>query len=95
MDSVTLQSLITNVPQINKVKLESTTTWRGANVRAKFALLMITPLVLVFDQNGGLFTLGMSRGTTMERQFKIRPDYASGTFFAADRQELPAFKTLI
>jgi hypothetical protein len=50
MDSTTLKSLITNVPKISKsVHLESTATWRGANVRAKFALLMITPLVLVFD----------------------------------------------
>jgi hypothetical protein len=88
--------LITNVPKIYKnVHIESTATWKGANVRAKFALLMIVPLTLVFDQNGGLLSLGMTRGTTMERQFKMRPDYASGRFFAAERQELPAFKTLI
>jgi len=57
-------------------------------------LVSLAPLFLAFDQNGGLLTFGFSRGMTLERHFKIRPDYATGRLFAAERQELPSFKQL-
>lgn len=85
MESTRLRSLITNVPTISRrVKLESTSTWRGAAVRGKFALLFIVPTLMMFDQNGGLLWLGMT-STTLERHYKMRPDYATGRVFAAER----------
>jgi hypothetical protein len=44
--------------------------------------------------NGGLFKLGFSTGTTMESEFKMRPDYATGTIFAAERRDVPTFKQM-
>jgi hypothetical protein len=46
----------------------------------------------MFDQNGGLVLLGFNSGTTLERQFKIKPDYLTKKVFAAERQDLPTFK---
>jgi|LauGreDrversion4_2_1035121.scaffolds.fasta_scaffold1149777_1 hypothetical protein len=93
MDAKTLHSLTTKVPTISRrVDLNSLNTIKGAHLRARFAILCVFPLVYAFDQNGGLFTLGFGRGTTMERQFKMRPDYATGRVFAAERLELPTFK---
>jgi hypothetical protein len=39
---------------------------------------------MMFDQNGGLLWLGMT-STTLERHYKMRPDYATGRVFAAER----------
>ena len=44
--------------------------------------------------NGGLFKLGFSTGTVMEAEYKMRPDYATGTVFAAERRDVPTFKQM-
>lgn len=68
MDSQKLHSLITKVPTITRrVDLNALTTTKGVQVRTAFALFALIPLVAAFDQNGGLLTLGFSRGTTLER----------------------------
>ena len=93
MDAKTVHSLTTRVPTISRrVDLTSLNTIKGAHFRAKFAIFCFAPIFYAFDQNGGLFTLGFSRGTTMERQFKMRPDYATGRVFAAERLEVPTWK---
>ena len=43
------------------------------------------------DINGGVVKLGFSTGSTMESEFKMRPDYATGTVFAAERKDVPTF----
>lgn len=43
------------------------------------------------DQNGGLLKLGFSTGSVMQSEFKVRPDYATGTVFAAERKDVPTF----
>jgi hypothetical protein len=95
MDRATIRSLTTVVPtiqrRVNILGLESAT---GGQHRVNFLLLTLLPFAWAFDQNGGIFTLGFSRGTQMERHFKMRPDYATGTVFAAERQEMPTFKSM-
>jgi hypothetical protein len=93
MDSRTVNSLITRVPTINKRPLAQTTTAIGSRIRLNFLTLTLLPIFYCFDQNGGLYALGF-RGSTLERQFKMRPDYLTGRVFAAERQTLPTFKTL-
>ena len=46
------------------------------------------------DLNGGLLKLGFSTGSTMQSEFKMRPDYATGTVFAAERKDVPTFESL-
>jgi len=77
--------------QINPRALNSFT---GGDLRAKFLLLTLFPVFYALDQNGGLISLGFSRGMTMEKQFKIRPDYATGRVFAAERYDVPTFRKL-
>ena len=55
---------------------------------------MILPIVAAGDINGGLFKLGFSTGSSMEAEYKMRPDYATGTVFAAERLDVPTFKQL-
>ena len=52
------------------------------------------PFVASADSNIGFFKLGFSTGSTMETEFKMRPDYATGTVFAAQRQDVPTLKQL-
>lgn len=59
-----------------------------------FAGLVILPFLACGDSNGGLFKLGFSTGTTMESEFKMRPDYATNTVFAAERRDVPTFKQM-
>lgn len=59
-----------------------------------FALATLTPLFFAADQNGGLIKLGFSTGSTMQSEFKMRPDYATGTVFAAERKDVPTFDQL-
>ena len=59
-----------------------------------WAGLVALPFVAAADQNGGIFSLGFSAGTQMESEFKMRPDYATGTLFAAERKDVPSFKQL-
>ena len=93
MDAKTVHNLTTKVPTISRrVDLTSLNTIKGAQLRAKFAIICIVPLIYAFDQNGSLLTLGFQRGTTMERQFKMRPDYATGRVFAVERLEVPTWK---
>ena len=53
--------------------------------------MAVTPFILAADVNGGLLKLGFSTGTTMDSEFKMRPDYATGTVFAAERKDVPTF----
>ena len=93
MDAKTVHKLTTRVPSISRrVNLSHLNTVKGAKFRAKFAIFCLVPIVWAFDQNGGLLTLGFNRGTTMERQFKMRPDYATGRVFAVERLEVPTWK---
>ena len=57
-----------------------------------FALACVSPLFLAADLNGGLIKLGFSTGSTMQSEFKMRPDYATGTVFAAERKDVPTFQ---
>ena len=63
-------------------------------MRVAFAGLVLMPIVIGADANGGLVKLGFSTGTTMESEFKMKPDYATGTVFAAERRDVPTFKQL-
>ena len=56
--------------------------------------LTALPLVFAGDVNGGVMKLGFSTGTTMESQYKMRPDYATNTIFAAERQDVPTFNQM-
>ena len=56
-----------------------------------FCGLVLLPFVAASDMNGGLIKLGFSTGTTMQSDFKMRPDYATGTVFAAERKDVPTF----
>ena len=67
---------------------------KGADLRVFFAGLIALPLVAVADANGGLLKLGFSTGTTMESEYKMRPDYATATVFAAERRDVPAYKQM-
>ena len=46
------------------------------------------------DQNGGIVKLGFSTGSTMQSEYKMRPDYATGTVFAAERKDVPTFQQM-
>jgi hypothetical protein len=82
------------VPTITRrVDLNTLTTTKGALTRARFAAFALIPIVYIFDQNGGLLKFGFGSGPSIERQFKIRPDYLTGKVFAAERQALPTFKS--
>ena len=60
-------------------------------MRVTFAALVLLPLLMAADINGGVVKLGFSTGSTMESEFKMRPDYATGTVFAAERKDVPTF----
>ena len=50
MEASRMKTLITRVPTISRhVALETTSTWYGAGVRAKFAVLMLVPCLFMFD----------------------------------------------
>ena len=59
-----------------------------------YAALFAVPLLALGDVNGGIAKLGFSTGSTMQAEYKMRPDYATGTVFAAERQDLPAFNQM-
>lgn len=59
-----------------------------------FTGLILVPLIFAADANGGVAKLGFSTGTTMQSEFKMRPDYATGTVFAAERQDVPTLNNL-
>ena len=95
MERPTVLKLVANVPTIRRMDFaKQTRTWAGADLRVKFAFLCGLPIIFCLDQNGGLLTLGLRHGHTMEHHYKIRPDYASGRVFAAHRVAVPSFKTL-
>ena len=52
-------------------------------MRTGVIVLTLLPLVYLADFHG-LTTLGFQR-TVLEEEFKVRPDYASGTMFVAHR----------
>lgn len=64
---------------------------KGADFRVLFAGLMCVPLIAGADKNGAVLKLGFSTGSTMQSEYKIKPDYATGTLFAAERQDVPSF----
>ena len=94
MEQDRLHRLINDVPTIRRAPITQGSTWTGAHWRIRFALFCAVPIMYCFDQNGGLMTLGFNRGTTMRMEYKMRPDYATGRVFAAERTDLPAFKQL-
>lgn len=61
-------------------------------MRLMFLGLVTAPLIYAADQNGGILKLGFSFGSTLESEYKIKPDYATGTLFAAERKDVPTFK---
>ena len=66
---------------------------KGADLRLGFAALCILPFMGAADTTG-IWTAGFSSGTQMESEYKMRPDYATGTLFAAERKDVPTFKQL-
>ena len=58
--------------------------------------LIVAPLILSADQNGGISTLGFRflQPAPLERNYKIRYDYLTGRLFAAQRVDTPTFKHL-
>ena len=67
-------------------------THQGSQLRIMFLGLVGLPLIYAADQNGGLLKFGFSFGSTLESEYKIKPDYATGTLFAAERKEVPTLK---
>ena len=55
---------------------------------------MVVPILLAADKNGGVITLGFTAGSTLQTEFKMRPDYATGTLFAAERKDVRTFQQL-
>jgi len=54
----------------------------------------MVPLAYASDMNGGIAKLGFSTGSTMQSEYKLRPDYATKTLFAVERQDVPAFSQM-
>ena len=69
-------------------------TVQGSNVRLAFLGLIAVPIIYAADQNGGILKLGFTSGSTLEKSYKVRPDYMTGTLFAAERQDVPTLKNL-
>ena len=68
MNSQTVHSLTTNVPNFRRqVNPRALNSFTGGDLRAKFLVLALLPVIYAVDQNSGLATLGFSRGMTMER----------------------------
>lgn len=87
--------MVTRVPTIRKsVSIASFKAAQGDNFRILFAGLTLLPIIMSSDINGGVSKLGFSTGTTMQSEFKMRPDYATGTLFAAERKDVPTFSNL-
>ena len=57
-----------------------------------FLGLCSAPLFYAADINGGILKFGFSFGSTLESEYKIKPDYATETLFAAERKEVPTLK---
>jgi hypothetical protein len=53
--------------------------------------LTLAPLVALADLNGGLAKFGFVK-TTLEEEYKVRPDYTTETVFVAHRQDVPEFR---
>ena len=51
----------------------------------------VVPIALMSDLNGGFSKLGFTR-TTMQEEFKGKPDYTTDTLFMVHRQSVPEFK---
>ena len=67
---------------------------QGAEMRILFAGLCLVPIIAASDVNGGILKLGFSTGTTMQSEYKMRPDYATATVFAAERKDVPTFNQM-
>merc|ERR1712156_657410 len=92
MNANQVKNLVTRVPAIRRsVDLKSFNASKAGDIRLAFAGVVALPLVVGADVNGGIAKLGFSTGTTMESEFKMRPDYATGTVFAAERRDVPTF----
>ena len=95
MNANQVKNMVTRVPTIRRVvELNSIKTRKGADLRVAFAGLVMLPIIAASDVNGGIFKLGFSTGTQMQSEFKMRPDYATGTVFAAERRDVPTFNQM-
>ena len=95
MNANQVKNMVTRVPTIRKsVNIKSFKAAQGDNFRILFAGLTILPFIASADLNGGIAKLGFSTGTTMQSEYKMRPDYATGTIFAAERKDVPTFSNM-
>ena len=95
MNANQVRNMVTRVPTIRKsVAINSFKANQGDTFRMLFTGLCLTPIVMCADLNGGIAKLGFSTGTTMQSEYKMRPDYATGTLFAAERKDVPTFSNL-
>mmetsp|Transcript_33633 Transcript_33633/g.41470 ORF Transcript_33633/g.41470 Transcript_33633/m.41470 type:complete len:96 (-) Transcript_33633:101-388(-) len=95
MNANQVKNMVTRVPTIRKsVELKRLNASTGSDLRVWFAGLVVLPLLAGSDINGGIAKLGFSTGTTMQSEFKMRPDYVTGTVFAAERRDVPTLRNL-
>ena len=92
MDKATLQKLTQTVPEApRRLNLQAIESGRGARFRSALILLTAAPLVLMATQGTGLLTLGFTKPQA-RNEYKVRPDYLTGSLFTGVRQEAPEFK---
>ena len=95
MNANQVKQMVTRVPTIRKaVNIKSFNATKGDRFRMYFTGLALVPFIMSADLNGGVAKLGFSTGTTMQSEYKMRPDYATGTIFAAERKDVPTFSNL-
>lgn len=63
----------------------------GGKNRIRLLVLTAVPVLFLADFNGGVTSLGFE-GSTMQEDFKARPDYVTNTIFMAHRQTVPEVK---
>jgi hypothetical protein len=92
MDKATLQALAENVPKLTKkVDFMKTNGGFGSKFRVGLTIFALMPILMAADLNNGISRLGFT-SPTLRNEYKIKPDYLTGTLFHGERKEMPEFK---
>ena len=88
MEAHKVRDMVHNVPTVTKQRaLSSFPSYAGTTFRGRVLKACALPLLFAADINGGVTNLGFTQ-TTLQEDFKAKPDYLTGRIFVAHRQTL-------
>ena len=92
MESKGVKKLASDIPTLKRVlNFSKTEASKGTNIRSFLFGLFVFHFFTLLDAYGGIATFGFAR-TSLRNEYKIKPDYLTGTLFIASRKTLPEYK---